>query len=699
MNNYFQFTLDTSKYGGVYVQFDIGLFANGDWANPNSNVYVNTRADTGSFTVYTVSPTPSYPQASKGGWTTLMAKAASTGSSTTTFRFGVDGGGKDAAIVQLDDIIFYGCRRPDPPTVTKSFSPNPVAVGGTSTLTLTVTNPNASGQTLSGIAIDDYLPADNLQGTVDTNGTAAVTGTGTAFKTQLVAGSFIRIPSTPVNLPNNVTVTQNSKTVTTSSGFTGNVAAGSVVIINSVKYTVAAVASDNSLTLSRNYQAAGATLAASTYKTYKVSSITDDTHLTLASSAASGTGQTISAGLTLAGTPTTTCGSPVVGVTETSTSAYPAISLTGGNLTGTLAFSNASTTVTGTGTAFSSELGAGSILSVPYQLTGTVAVTQNSAVVTGTGTAFTTQLVVGQRISINSVDYIVNGITSNTVLALSTAYTASTASGLNARSYKEYAVASIGSATSLTLSTPYSSAANLSGLTIKAGLAGGSATCTITASVRTSLAGTRTNVSGMVTATESGPNTTSTGYATANLTAVLPPVITKQFGTDPIVTGGASTITFTITNPNPNNALSGVKFTDTFPTSPGNMTVYSPLTTTNTCTTGGTPGTLYRSDGTTALAAGDGSIRLGSSTDTNTATIAAGGSCSITVKVTATTAGTYTNTTGNVAHIINGSTVNGNTASDTLTVNAVNPKISLKKQVGTTSTGPMVRYPGNCHRW
>jgi len=127
MNNYFEFTLDTHNYGGVYVKFNIGLFANGDWANPTSNVYVNTRADSGSFTVYQTSPAPTYPAASKGGWVTgLVAKAASTGANTTTFRFGVDGGGKDAAIVQLDDIIFYGCRRPAPPTITKSFSPNPM---------------------------------------------------------------------------------------------------------------------------------------------------------------------------------------------------------------------------------------------------------------------------------------------------------------------------------------------------------------------------------------------------------------------------------------------------------------------------------------------------------------------------------------------------------------------------------------------
>ena len=589
----------------------------------------------------------------------------------------------------LDDVKITGCLRPDPPTVTKSFSPDPIAVvDGTSALTLTITNPNASGQTIYGVAISDYLPWSDLQGTVSVNsGNTAVTGVGTAFTTQLKANSIVAIPSTLVSLPNTVSATNGSTTVTTSSGFTSNLAAGSIISIASVNYTVASVASDTSLTLARAYRGSTASgLTASTYKTYTVASITDDTHMTLVSSAASTLSSVkMSAGLTLSAAPITTCGSPVIGF-----SGYPAISLTGGNLSGTLATTNGSATVTGTGTAFQNELGAGRILLLPYQLTGTVSVTSGSNIVTGNTAGnpkaiFLTEVSMGQRITINSVDYIVSHVTSDSQLELTTSYAGATASGLSATSYREYTVSSIASNTSLTLSTTYASAVNLSGLTVKAGLAGGSATCTITASVKANAAGVRENVSGNVTSSQSGDNNTSTGYAIDDLTAVLPPVISKAFVTDSIIPGGTSTLTFTINNPSPTNALSGVKFTDIFPSG---VTVYSPVTTTNSCTTGGTPGTLYSSGGTVALAAGDGSIRLGSSTDTNTATIAAGGSCTITVKVTASTTGTYTNTTGNVAHIINGSTVNGNVASDTLVVRAVTPGIKFMKQVGATSTGP-----------
>lgn len=208
--------------------------------------------------------------------------------------------------------------------------------------------------------------------------------------------------------------------------------------------------------------------------------------------------------------------------------------------------------------------------------------------------------------------------------------------------------------------------------------------CTLQVDVTATTAGPHPNVSGFVSSTNGGTNNTSTGYAVANLTAVIPPAISKLFAPNPILSGGTSTLTFTITNPNLNDSLSGIAFTDTFPDSPSAMTVASPLTTTNTC-----GGTLYDSGG-GALAAADVGIQLGFN-GANTGTISAGESCTISVKVTATPAappGTYANTSGNVSHIINGATVNGNTASDTLAVKVPTASLVLGKQVGATSTGP-----------
>jgi uncharacterized repeat protein (TIGR01451 family) len=51
-----------------------------------------------------------------------------------------------------------------PPSVAKSFSPNPISAGGTSTLTITLSNPNASA--LSGASFTDNLPSSPAQMTV-----------------------------------------------------------------------------------------------------------------------------------------------------------------------------------------------------------------------------------------------------------------------------------------------------------------------------------------------------------------------------------------------------------------------------------------------------------------------------------------------------------------------------------------------------
>lgn len=63
-------------------------------------------------------------------------------------------------------------------------------------------------------------------------------------------------------------------------------------------------------------------------------------------------------------------------------------------------------------------------------VSGTIAVTQNSKTVTGTSTAFTTELAPGQTLVIAGVEYRINSIASNTSLELLSAYAATNASGL-----------------------------------------------------------------------------------------------------------------------------------------------------------------------------------------------------------------------------------------------------------------------------
>lgn len=451
---YFQFDLDTSKYGGVRIlsSYYIG---NGEWAAPANNyLYIYSSANGGAYSNILNYNLP------KGSWQNIPNyPATTTGTTTTSFRINAAGARTFADLMYIDNIIFTGCPVPNPPTITKSFAANPVAVGGTSALTFTVTNPN-SCCALTGIAFSDVLPLNSLQGTVAAaNGSPTITGSGTAFKAQMVTGS--------------------------------------VVYINKVAYTVSTITSDTVLTLTANY--AGTTAG----------------------------GLTIKSGLTLSGAaPSTTCTSGTVTTTTDATTGAEIINLAGGSI-----------------------------------------------------------------------------------------------------------------------------------------LAGAGTTCTVTATVKDSIAGPINNVSGSVTSADSGTNSGATGIAKATLTAILPPAISKQFAPNPILSGGTSTLTFLVTNPNQNNALSGVTFSDTFPAT---MTVAAPATfSTSGC---GTP--TY-----TPLAAAN-------SISFSGGTIAPGATCTVTVKITATATGT--STSGAVSAATAGT---GNTATDTLTITPAHPVISMFKEIAT-SVGP-----------
>ncbi|MBX3084484.1 MAG: DUF11 domain-containing protein [Anaerolineae bacterium] len=226
-------------------------------------------------------------------------------------------------------------------------------------------------------------------------------------------------------------------------------------------------------------------------------------------------------------------------------------------------------------------------------------------------------------------------------------------------------------ATNLSFSGGTIPAATLTGSTVTNG------TCIARVDVTTttaSVVGPQTNISGFISTTQTGENNGPGGSATATLNVLAPPQIDKAFLPNPILANGTSTLTFTITNPNQNTAISGVAFSDTFPTTPGNMTVATPLTSSNTC------------GGTFAPVAGAGSISLSGGS------IAGGGSCTITVNVTAPAVGTYTNTTGVVTHLVNGVPVGNDTASNTLIINPPVPAISILKQVGPSATGPWSSY-------
>lgn len=208
-------------------------------------------------------------------------------------------------------------------------------------------------------------------------------------------------------------------------------------------------------------------------------------------------------------------------------------------------------------------------------------------------------------------------------------------------------------------------------LTFSGGTIPANGSCTAQVDVIATTAGPHVNVSGYLSTTQSGTNTNS--LATDTLVALKPPTIDKQFAPNPIIANGISTLTFTITNVNQNDAISGVKFSDTFPTSPAAMVAAS------------TPNPTYSGCGAGTF----GTVNAGATSVSFTGgTIAAGGTCTATIDVTVPSNGTYNNTSGAVTYLINGVDVGTDTASDSLVVTDPTPAIGLTKQVSDSATGP-----------
>lgn len=145
--------------------------------------------------------------------------------------------------------------------------------------------------------------------------------------------------------------------------------------------------------------------------------------------------------------------------------------------------------------------------------------------------------------------------------------------------------------------------------------------------------------------------TTHVGVGGATQTVTSPPQIVKAFGAATIALGNTTSLTFTLSNPNPAVALTDVAFADSLP---AGLVVATPNGSTNTC------------GGIVAAVAGASFASLSG------ATLAASASCTVAVNVTATTAGVKNN--GVQVTSTNGGV--GNTSNAVLTVTALPPTIA-----------------------
>jgi uncharacterized repeat protein (TIGR01451 family) len=212
-------------------------------------------------------------------------------------------------------------------------------------------------------------------------------------------------------------------------------------------------------------------------------------------------------------------------------------------------------------------------------------------------------------------------------------------------------VAAVPNAITSNCGTPtFAPVAAAASVTFSAGSIAAGGTCTLRVDVTAPTSGTYSN-------TSSGVVTTQTGAAagaasnTATLFVMLPAVVSKAFATSPVIPGGPSALTITLTNPSANgsNDIIGASFTDVFPTAPGAMSLADAVFST-TC-----GGTLSDGAG-AALAAGSTSVKLVG------ATVPANSTCVVKVNVKGPVAGTYNNTTGAVSSANAGTGLVSNTA-------------------------------------
>ncbi|HEY9420556.1 MAG TPA: IPTL-CTERM sorting domain-containing protein [Thermoanaerobaculia bacterium] len=538
--------------------------------------------------------------------TTSGAKVNTTGNVTST-NGGTGNTGTDTLTVVAA------------PSIAKAFSPDPIIVGGVSTLTFTITNPNV-GTSLTGVAFTDTFPVGlEVAATpnVTTTGCGSPTfapaagNTSVSFSGGTVAASGICTVTVDVTATTAGDKANTTSNVTSTNGGTGNTGSDTLGV-------------GTTPGISKSFSPNPIAIGGVSTLTFTVTNPNPGFALT-------GVAFTDSfpAGMEVAATPnvtTTGCGSPTFAPAAGNTS----VSFSGGTVA---ASGTCTVTVNVTATTGGAKV----------NTTGNVTSTNGGTGNTGTDTLTVVsppsiaKAFSPNPISVGGVSTLTFTITNpNAGTSLTgVAFTDTFPAGLEVAATPNVTTTGCGSPT-------FAPAAGNTSVSFSGGTVAASGTCTVTVNVTATTGGAKVNTTGNVTSTNGGTGNTGTD----TLSVAAPPSIAKAFSPDPIIVGGVSTLTFTITNPNAGTSLTGVAFTDTFPV--GLEVAATPNVTTTGC---GLP--------TFAPAAGNTSVSFSGGT------VAASGTCTVTVDVTATTAGAKVNTTGNVTST-NGGT--GNTGTDTLTV-------------------------------
>ncbi len=507
-----------------------------------------------------------------------------------------------------------------PPTIAKSFSPVNIQENGTSTLTITLTNPSATA-TINGIIFNDAYPSNITNASAPT---FMCTGVGSTLTLTGVMGGTNVGSSTGVLGPSGVCTVTVSVTSSVSASYFNST--GTVQTSNAGVQLTAATATLNVLTppeLVKSFTNAVISTGATTTMRF---TINNPNTVGITGVAVS---DTLPAGLTAVnGTTANLCGTGsslvIAGMSPSQT-----VTLTGGIIA---AASNCiiNTTVTGATAGIKNNTTGPVSATGPTALTGVASNT--ASVLVGLPSIAKSFLVASvafggtatMRFTITNVGTAVTGLAFNDPLP----------TGLTA---VNGTTATCGGMLTVTGGNT---------LTFTGGSLAANGTCNIDVTV--------TGVTVGLWPNQTTALTSSLGTGSPSNTAVIvvnaPPSISKSFSTSAIPLAGTATLSIVITNPNNTISFTGVAFTDSLP---------SGLTAVN---------------GATAVCGGSLVI-----TGTNLLTftggvLASGSSCTIMVTVTGATAGIKNNTTTAISSTQGGTGSVSNTA--TITVAPTAPTIA-----------------------
>ncbi len=534
-----------------------------------------------------------------------------------------------------------------PPSISKNFAPDPIAVGETSTLTFTLTNAN-TGTALTGVVFSDNLPAGlEVAATPSASTTCGGPPTwapGAGATTLNFSGGTIPADSSctaqvDVTATSSGTKENTSGAVSSTNGGTGNTASDTLTLTALQPPTVTKAFAPDTI-------ASGGT----TVLTITITNPNTGTGLTgVAFSDSYPAGVENASPLSTSNT----CGG-----TLTASAGGTSVSLTGGSIAAddscqvtVEVTSSTPGPVTNTTSSVSSN-------EAPDSETASddLTVTADAPTVTKAFSPDTVEAGGTSQLTITL------GNTNSVAATLTTALVDTLPANVEVANPADVNGTCPGTVTA----TPGGSTITYAnGASIPAG------GCTIEVDVTSSTPGTHTNtIAAGDLETDLGD---SPSPASDDLTVVGPPSLSKNFSPDPITVGGTSTLTFTLTNPSTGTALTGVSFSDSLPSG------VEVASTPNASTTCGDPPTWAPSAGDTTLNFSGG-------------TVPADSSCTAEVDVTATSSGVKDNTSGTITSSNGG---DGNTASDTLEVSGlrvIDPAVTKSGDPLTAQIGDPVTF-------